>query len=423
MSTDPASIQTSLEHLFRHESGKMLSVLVRLFGLSQSEIAEDIVQETLLAALESWKLKGIPDQPRAWLYRTAKNKTIDFLRRERNFKVNVAPNFISTQIQQSSGDHWLDPLFLDTEIEDAQLRMMFACCHPAIPIESQLVLILKSLCGLSIREVATAFMMPDETVAKRLFRAREKIREDGLKLEPPSGQELSPRLDAVLQAIYLLFNEGYKSASSNAVIRRDLCEEALRLVDLLGKHPLGNTPNTHALHALMCFHTARFNARLSSEGAIVLLEKQDRSQWDQALIARGYNALKLSSTGNEISEYHIEAAIASYHASATSFDQTNWKAIYYCYELLFKINASPFIALNKAIVKGYAEGPQSGIDALLAIPGLDKNLHYCTALGDFYAQKKEIESSTTFYLRALACVALPAEKTMIQEKIARLKLL
>ncbi|AEE54281.1 putative RNA polymerase, sigma-24 subunit, ECF subfamily [Haliscomenobacter hydrossis DSM 1100] len=405
----------TIEHLFRHESGKMLAVLVKLFGLNQVEIAEDIVQETLLNALESWKLKGLPDDPRAWLYRAAKNRTIDYLRRERNFKTRVAPNFQqgSSPIETS----WLDGYFLDTEIEDAQLRMMFATCHPAIPIESQLALMLRTLCGLSTQEIAVAFFLPSDSIVKRLYRAKEKIRQEKLSLEVPAGNDLLPRLDAVLHAVYLLFNEGYKSASNDEVIRRELCVEAIRLGTLLARHPLSNQPKTHALLALMCFHAARLDARLTVEGEIILLENQDRSTWNQQLIALAYTHFKQSSQGEDLSAYHLEAAIASYHAVAPSFAQTNWQAIFYCYNLLYTLNPSPIVALNRAIAKGYAEGPSAGIEALLKIEGLDQNYLYHTALGDFYSKNGKLDVAKLAYGQALQLATLPAEKKVIEQKI------
>lgn len=396
----------------------MLAVLVKLFGLPQVGVAEDIVQETLLAALETWKLRGIPDQPRAWLYRTAKNKTIDFLRRERNFQANIAPNLSEAAARTTGPDRWLDNFFLDAEIEDAQLRMMFACCHPAIPTDAQLVLMLRSLCGLSIREIAAAFLQPEDTMGKRLYRAKEKIRQENLSLEVPAGAELAPRLDAVLQAIYLLFNEGYKSASEVSVIRRELCEEALRLGDLLVRHPAGKLPKTHALLALMCFQASRFDARLDESGAIVLLENQDRSRWNQPLIAAGYTHLQHSFQGNEITDYHLEAAIASYHASAPGFAQTNWKGIFYCYDLLLKINPSPFVALNRAIALGYADGPQAGISALQAISELEQHYLYHAALGDFLVKKGDATAAKAAYEKALALAALPAERAVLTLKLA-----
>ena len=412
-------VQQTIEHLFRHESGKMLSVLVRLFGLRQVEVAQDIVQETLIAALEHWKLKGIPENPRAWLYRVAKNKTLDLLRRERNFQDNIAPNISAALRQETDEQRWLDDFFLDTEIDDAQLRMMFTCCHPAIPPSSQLVLILRTLCGLSTAEIAAAFLVPEDTVAKRLYRAKEKIREENLTLEVPTGAGLTERLDAVLQAIYLLFSEGYKSASSDLVIRRDLCAEALRLGDLLTRHPVSNVSKTHALQALMCFNASRFDARLDDAGGIILLENQDRSRWNRLFLSLGYQHLTLAATETEICEYHVEAAIASYHASALTFEATNWQAIFYCYNLLFKINPSPFVALNRAIALGYAEGPQKGIEALEKIEGLEKNHLYYAALGDFYRKLGAVENANNAYEMALKYAVIGAEREVILGKMGR----
>ena len=414
----PNGLNDSIEHLFRHESGKMLAVLVKLFGLPHVEIAEDLVQETLLAAFETWKLRGLPDQPRAWLYRTAKNKTVDFLRRERNFEVKIAPNLRFETAQNAATNDWLDAFFLENEIEDAQLRMMFACCHPSIPVESQLVLMLRTLCGLSVREIAAAFLLPEETIAKRLFRAKEKIKTERLSLEVPVGKRLLPRLDAVLQAIYLLFNEGYKSASEAMIIRRELCEEAMRLGGLLARNAVGNLPKTHALQSLMCFHAARFDARLDAAGDIILLEKQDRSRWNRALIGLGYEHLHRASQGREVCEYHFEAAISSYHASAPTFAATNWKAIFYCYDSLFKINPSPIVALNRAIALSFSDSPSAGIAALKKIEGLEKNHLFHTALGDFYLKNEAFLEAKHSYQTALKFSKLPAERQLIQQKMA-----
>jgi RNA polymerase sigma factor (sigma-70 family) len=409
-------VHHTVEHLFRHESGKMLAVLSKLFGLSQVEIAEDIVQETLIAALESWKLKGLPDDPRAWLYRAAKNRTIDYLRRERNFRERIAPA-IRQEESDPEASHWLDAYFLDTEIEDAQLRMLFAACHPAIPLESQLALMLRTLCGLSTEEIAAAFLLPADSIGKRLYRAKEKIRQEKLSLEVPSGREILPRLDAVLHAVYLLFNEGYKSASNDAVVRRELCAEALRLGALLARHPLSNLPKTHALLALLCFHSARLDTRLNAEGEIVLLEYQDRSRWNRQLIALAYEHFKQSSQGESISAYHLEAAIASYHAAAPSFAQTNWQAIYYCYNLLMKVQPSTIVELNRAIALGYSDGPKAGIEALTKIEGMGKHYLWHTALGDFYHKAGNRTEALAAYHQALQLVTLQAEYKVIQGKI------
>lgn len=411
----PEPIQQTTEHLFRHEAGKMLAVLVKLFGLAQVETAEDIVQDTLLAALQTWKLQGMPDNPRAWLYRVAKHKTIDWLRRERTFYVNLAPNIAAAA--EAAGEVWLDDCFLDDEIQDAQLRMMFACCHPAIPAEAQLALMLRTLCGLSAKEIAAAFLQPEDTVSKRIFRAKEKILQERLSLDVPQGEALRARLDAVLQAIYLLFSEGYKSAAEATVIRRELCSEALRMGGLLAHSSVGNLPQTNALQALMCFQAARFEARLDAHGQIVLLEQQDRRLWNAALIGLGYAHFQRANEGQEISEYHLEAAIASYHMAAPTFAETNWKAIFYCYDLLLKINPSPIVAMHRAIALGYADGAKAGIEALLSIDGLEKNYLYHAALGDFWKKLPEPQAALACYQKALHWVVLPAERRVLEEKM------
>jgi RNA polymerase sigma-70 factor (ECF subfamily) len=415
-----ASYEQTAAHLFRQESGKMLAVLTKLFGLQQSEIAEDILQETLIAALETWKIKGVPDNPRAWLYQVAKNKTLDYLRREKNFRDNVSPNYVAQSDGPQRNGAWLDTFFSEQEIQDAQLRMMFAACHPAIPADSQLVLVLKTLCGLSTTEIAGALLLSEDTLGKRIYRAKEKIRQEKLKLEVPSGVDLSTRLDAVLQAIYLLFNEGYKASSAQEVIRVELCAEAMRLCQLLSEHPASALPKTQALMALMCFNTSRFPARLDENGNIVTLEKQNRRLWDQNLIGSGYHYLKQSSVGDSYSEYHLEAAIASYHASALDFTSTNWQGIYYCYQLLVQIDPSPFVALNRAVALGYAENPSAGLKALQQIKGLEKNAHFHAALGEIYKRLGHLEQARESYGQALNYASLPAERQVLQEKLAAL---
>ena len=301
----------------------MVAVLTKAFGLSHIELAEDIVQETLLTAFETWKIKGIPDNPEGWLYRVAKNRTLTYLKREQNFQKNIAPNVAYSIESEHFISERFEELFLENEIEDAQLRMMFACCHPSVPADSQLILMLKTLCGLSISEIAAALLSQHDSIAKRLYRAKEKIKQENLSLDVPVGSELVERLDAVLKAIYLLFNEAYKSTSTDTIIRRDLSDEALRLGAILAARPLSiesyNMPKINALMSLMCFHAARFDSRLDTDGNIILLENQDRSLWHPFLTKQAYSYFKASATGNELSEYHIEAAIASYHAKAETF--------------------------------------------------------------------------------------------------------
>ncbi len=417
--TDQQQITQLIDHLFRQESGKMVAVFVNMFGLSHVDKAEDIVQETLLAALETWKLKGIPEMPKAWLYRVAKNKLLNLLDREKYFAETVVQK-CKQQLVPTDQLEMAD-IFLDEEIEDAQLRMMFACCHPALPAELQLILILKTLCGLSVKEIAVALLCNEDTIAKRLYRAKEKIKTEKLNLDVPTGNALNDRLDIVLKAIYLLFNEAYKSATTETILRKDLCDEALRLCALLINRPVKSEgyalPKINALMALLCFLVARFESRIDATGAIVLLAEQDRTLWNRFLIQQGYHYFKESSTGNHLSEYHIESAIASYHVSAKDFTSTNWQAIYFCYNLLYDIQPTSIVAFNRAIAKGYAENATAGIMALLAIDELNQSHFYHTALGDFYAKNKQLTKAKAAYTLALQFVVLQAERKVIQRKL------
>lgn len=418
--SEPIDIQQLIAHLFRHEAGKMTAVLVKLFGLSHVELAEDIVQETLVAALETWKIKGVPDNPKAWLYKAAKNRTLDTLRRQQYFDKNITPNIVFSLENEEKTQSQLDVFFLDTEIEDAVLRTLFACCTPSVSDDVQLILMLKTLCGLTIAEIAAAFLSNSETIAKKLYRAKEKIKKEKITLDVPTGEDLIPRLDAVLKAIYLLFTEGYHSTSNDLVIRRDLCDEALRLGILLAQHPLSNTPKTNALVSLMCFQVARFDARLDSDGQPILLENQDRSLWHQGFIKLGYDYFKKTTAGTTISTYHLEAAIASYHAQATHFEATNWQAIYYCYNLLFDLNPSPIVALNRAIALGYTEGSSRGIAALKSLNGLEQNPFYHAALGNFLQKKGDSKAALDAYKKALDLTHLNSGKRLIELKIKEL---
>ena len=418
--TQSSESQHLVDHLFRQEAGKMVAVLTKLFGLPNVETAQDIVQETLLTALEAWKLGTIPDNPRAWLYRTAKNRALDHLRRLYIWQAKIAPDVAQALGDESTAQQQLDVLFLDAEIEDSQLRMLFACCHPALAPEGQIALILKTLCGLSVSEIAAAFLSTRDNIEKRLYRTREKIRYDRITLEVPLGDELPPRLDGVLKAVYLLFSEGYHSASSDEVIRHALCDEALRLADLLARHPVVGLPKTQALLALLCFQASRFEARLDAGGQVVLLEDQDRCRWDQALIARGFAQLTRSASGGEASDYHLEAAIASYHAQADSLENTNWQAIFYLYQLLWQRQPNPIVAFNRAIALGYAQGAAAGLEALLAITTLRDNHFYQAALGDFYRKTGDSTKSRRAYQTAWALAVLPREKQLIAGKLAKL---
>src|SRR5687767_4167675 len=346
------SIHQTIDHLFRHESGKMIAVLSKLLGLQQLYMAEDIVQDTLLKAMTTWPYNGLPDNPTAWLHRVARNKAVDLIRREKTFR-HLQPKLQYLLQSEYTLSATVQGLFEVEEIMDSQLRMMFACCHPSIPLESQMALILKTLCGLSTGEIARAFLKEEETIAKRIYRAREKIRTDNISLELPAASKIKERLEAVLHSLYLLFNEGYHSSHPEQLIREELCEEAMRLGYLLTKHPATTGPRTHALLALFCFQASRLNARLDDKGNIILLKYQDRNLWYRPLIRQGNYFLELA-TQEETSVYHLEAAIAWLHATSPDFERTNWKAIYHLYTILSEYHPSNIIALNKAIAASYA---------------------------------------------------------------------
>ncbi|RYZ53060.1 MAG: sigma-70 family RNA polymerase sigma factor, partial [Chitinophagaceae bacterium] len=326
------SVQQTVDHFFRHESGKMIAVLSRLLGLQHLQAAQDITQDTLLQALQTWRMNGLPDQPKAWLYRVAKNKAVDFLRREKTYR-RVESEQAYLLRSEFALHNTVTHIFEEEAITDSQLRMIFACCHPSIPVESQIALSLKTLCGLSVAEIARAFLKDEETIAKRIYRAKEKIRTEGIALDLPSPAELPARLDAVLHCLYPLFNEGYNSSHPEQLIREDLCEEAMRLTYLLTQNSLTNKARTNALLALCCFQASRLRARLDEGGNIILLKHQDRSKWYHPLTQKGYFFLE-AATQQETSVYHLEAAIAYLHAVAPSFEKTDWKAIYYLYSIL-----------------------------------------------------------------------------------------
>jgi RNA polymerase sigma-70 factor (ECF subfamily) len=377
-----------VEHFFRHEAGRLVSVLTRIFGWRNFDLVEDTVQATLLQALEAWRVR-VPVNPSAWVHRIAKNRILDALRRKqtgRRVLGELAAN-------RSHADDSLDELFLDTEIEDSQLRMMFACCHPHLARENQLALTLKALCGFGNSEIARALLVTEETVKKRLQRATRDLVERGIELEPPPADELPGRLDGVHQALYLLFNEGYCSSDGDTAIRADLCEEAARLCYMLCSQPRFATPATHALMALMLFHSARLEARLDPRGSLLLLEDQDRGRWDRPLIRRAEDFLNQSAEGQVASTYHFEAAIACHHCRAKSCEETDWPAILRLYDALLALHRSPVYLLNRAIVVAQIDGPEAGIRALTEAgkdPALRHYHLYDATLGELHRRAGDI---------------------------------
>jgi RNA polymerase sigma-70 factor (ECF subfamily) len=412
-------IQKLVGHLFRHESGRMAAVLTRIFGFHSIDEAEDIVQDTLLQAMSVWRYKGIPDNPSGWLITVAKRKAIDSLRQKKIHDQHHQQLSVSLKSEWTLSST-IHQLFSEDEIEDSQLRMIFACCHPAIPYESQIALTLKTLCGLSVSEIASAFLTNDETVSKRIYRAKEKIREQKIDLNSPPPVDSPGRLDAVLHTLYLLFNEGYNTSSSDQLIRHDLCEESMRLCLLLASNKIIKSSVAQALLALMCFQAARSDARTDVDGSIVLLKNQDRSKWNKKLIERGKYFLETASVGDVLSEYHLEAAIAALHADAPSFEKTEWSKILQLYDALSMVRPSPIVEMNKAIAEGYAISFEKGLASLRTIEGLNNYHLYHSAVGDFYSALRDYSMASKSYEKALQLSPSVLDKKLLETKLSSL---
>jgi len=406
-----------VDHLFRREAGKMVSYLVRICGMGRLDLAEDVVQDTLCRALETWPIQGFPENPSAWLMRVARNRAIDVLRRDEQFR-HFAPELVYL-LKQRENQPAGTPAF-EKEIQDDQLRMMFSCCHPELSTEVQVTLILKTLCGFSVSEIAHAFLASEDSIEKRLGRARNLFRRSGSLAEFNNAAEIPQRLDAVYQAIYLLFNEGYHSTRSEQTVRDALCFEAIRLALLLSEHPEGDRPKSHALLALLCFHAARLPGRLADDGALIQLEVQDRSKWDRDLIVRGFHFLEKASTGYELSEYHVEAGIASLHCAATSYEDTDWSRILELYDNLYHIKSSPIVALNRAVATGKALGPEEGLAELSKIPDAAKLKDYPfypAAQGEFHLLAGRPAEAAKHFEEALKRARSPSETHFFNRKL------
>jgi RNA polymerase sigma-70 factor (ECF subfamily) len=412
----PEPVAPLVEHFFRHEAGRLVSVLTRIFGWRNFDLVEDMVQATLLDALEAWSVQ-VPDNPSGWVHRIAKNKILDALRRDK-IGGRVLEEWAATH---SAGEQEIDELFVDSEIEDSQLRMMFACCHPRLTRENQLALTLKALGGFGNAEIARALLVTEETIKKRLQRAARDLVEHQIELDPPADPELVQRLDAVHQVLYLLFNEGYSSSEGERAIRADLCEEAARLCHLLCQSRF-HTPATRALMALMLFHAARLESRLDQRGAILLVEEQDRSQWDQRLIQRAQQFLLQSAEGRVISPFHLEAAIVGLHCAAKSYAETDWPAILRLYDALLSIQRSPVYLLNRAIVVAQLDGPEAGIAALEEAaddPALRRYHLFNATLGEFYRRAGDMTRARQHLEAARTKTNSPFDRELIDRRLSQ----
>lgn len=402
-----------VDHLFRHSAGQMVAVLARVFGPAHLTLAEEVVQEALLTALQRWSLEGVPENPRAWLFQVARNRALDLLRREATLRGKEA-EIVATFRERVAGD---DPAFAH-ELRDDQLRMMLMCGHPAIPRESRIALTLKTVGGFSVDEIARAFLTKKETIAQRLVRAKKLIREENLPLEFPSRAELPARLEPLLDVLYLLFNEGYSAHAGEELVRHDLCAEAIRLTRILADHPSTSVPETHALLALMLLQAGRLPARVDAAGELATLERQDRERWDQHLLAEGLRILGRSASGERMTAYHAEAAIASYHAIAPSFEETDWEAIVRHYDVLLELKPTPVVALNRAVAVAMAHGPAAGIEAVPSHPSLREYLPLAATLGELWLRNGDPVRAAQHFARALELPGTMTEKRFLLRKLA-----
>jgi RNA polymerase sigma factor (sigma-70 family) len=412
-------VRPLVDNLFRHESGKLVAVLTKLFGPHNLELAEDVVQDTLVKALEAWRINGVPENPSAWLFTVAKNNALDILRRER-YKKAYALEFNALLTSSYSASSTVEMIMQTNTIDDELLRMMFVCCHEKIPEESQVALILKTLCGFSIAEIAKAFLTNEETITKRLYRARQQFRNEPVRFEVPPEKALATRLSNVHTAIYLLFSEGYNAAHADTLIRDDLVEEALRLGHLLAQHSSTKNPETYALLALMCFQASRVYGRIDAVGNLLLLRDQDRSQWNQSLIQKGKYFLNLASTGEQISCYHIEAAITFEHCRAKTYLETDWRKILQLYEWLNKIKPDAIVSLNLLIAYAEVHGIAAAIPQLEALSGnsILKNYHLLYAtLADMYLRSGNISSARENLKKAIGATASPRERAFLMNRL------
>jgi RNA polymerase sigma factor (sigma-70 family) len=401
-----------IPHLFRTEYRKIVSVLCKRFGFDQIEIAEDIASETFLTATQTWGIEGTPINPSAWLYVVAKNKAKNYLQRQLVFENKVALEFERESSYELSID--LSP----QNINDSQLQMMFAICHPSIPPDAQVGLALRLLCGFGIEEIANAFLTNKETINKRLLRAKEKIRDEGIAIAFPDDQHLKDRLSSVLATIYLLFNEGYYSASDNNVIRKELCLEALRLCTMLVENESTNKPEVNALLALICFHLSRFDARTDERGELVLYHEQDTSLWNSDLIGKGGYFLSRSAQGDTISKYHLEAGIAYWSTQQTETTD-KWENILQLYNQLLQIEYSPIAAMNRTYALSKARGKHVAVAEAEKLQLSDSYLYY-VLLGDLYSDIDNAKAAN-YFNQSLTLITNELERKVVMKKLEALK--
>ncbi|HEX2854723.1 MAG TPA: sigma-70 family RNA polymerase sigma factor [Opitutaceae bacterium] len=415
-SEQPAKL---VEHFFRHETGRLHGALIRLLGVHNMTLAEDVAQEAMLRALRNWSMGGIPANPSAWITQVAMNLGRDALRHQR--MSGSKESAIITHIEQTAPTPAVAVEGVQ-EIRDDTLRLLFVCCHPSIAPDAQVVLALKVLCGFSTGEIARAFLSSEAAIEKQLTRTKQRIEKANLGFDLPEGEDLTPRLNGAFSALYLLFNEGYKASAGERLLREDLCREAIRLTSLLVAHPVGRSPRGHALLALMFLSAARFPSRVGEQGDLLRLDDQDRSKWDQSLIAHGLRHLLESAQGDEVSEYHLQAGIAACHCTAADYASTDWSRILRHYDELNRLKPSPVVALNRAVAVAHLHGAQAGLEAIGAIEQRDRlESHYLlhAVIGELHWRLKDHRAAAESFRRALQLAEVGPEQLYLTRMVER----
>jgi RNA polymerase sigma-70 factor, ECF subfamily len=408
-----------VDHLFRERAGQMVAWLTRVFGASHLDLVEEVVQDALVKALQQWPYSGVPTNPAGWLCQVARNGALDVLRRDVSFRNRAAA--IAAELTRSMPDHASEA---DPVLEDDELKMIFLCCHPALATDTRVALSLKTVSGFSVQEIARAFLTSEATIAQRLVRAKRRLRDLEVPFDLPSDANLSSRLDSVLEVIYLLFNEGYAARSGDALVRSDLCSEALRLARLVAGSARTETPAAHALAALIALQTARRSSRIDDQGEIVLLEAQDRSRWDAGLIALGFAHLERSAAGSVMTVYHVQAAIAAAHTSAAGPQHTPWADILRLYDDLVALNPSPLVRLNRIVALWQVEGHGAALAALRPLktePAL-QNYYLLPALeGRLLASTGDRNAACRAFEAALTLPCSEPEQRFLRRQIRELQ--
>lgn len=413
-----ADVPGVLDHLFRRQAGQVVATLTRILGPRYLELAEDATQEALIRALRRWPLDGVPDNPAGWIAQVARRAALDALRRERMLREKR--ELLACEVASALVGEPVSPDALDHQLRDDQLRMLFTCCSPLLTREAQVALTLKTLGGLSVREIASAFLAEEATIAQRIVRAKRLLRERAVDFFDLDADDVMSRMDAVLAVLYLMFNEGYSAHQGETLVRRDLVDEAIRLAALVAHHPLSQ-PRAHALLALLLFQAARLPARADNLGDLILLGDQDRRLWDRRLIAVALAELSASAEGAAFSAYHLEAEIASYHALASSYAETDWAAILRAYDDLLRLASTPVVALNRAVALAQVAGPEAGLAEIARIqaqPGMASyHLLHATA-GELYRRLGRREEAAANYLRALALATAGPDQRFLRQRLS-----